>query len=279
MTNDVVGFVTERGGASTLLTFVPKTVSDAAIRAGGVTLSGIAGTPLMQALVGTFTYEGGPVPADQFFAKVDWGDGTIEDLPASAIAAVGGSASGLVYSVTAGHTYRNPGTYPVGVVISSIYNSVALAGSAAFIAPSLVLQVPPLAAKAGAVIDNAVVARFVGQGDLQPATSYFALINWGDGTPLVPGTIAVINGSYAVLGTHVYANPGAYTLGVTLTENLAGAAAATGSVQVAPADPPVEVPPPPPVDPPAQSRSSSRSPASSTRRATPASPTPTGSRT
>jgi virginiamycin B lyase len=64
----------------------------------------------------------------------------------------------------------------------------------------------------------------------QPATSYSAAINWGDGTSNA-GTVVQVSGSFGVNGTHTYAIEGTYTISITISRNI-GAAAALGTVSL-----------------------------------------------
>jgi hypothetical protein len=62
----------------------------------------------------------------------------------------------------------------------------------------------------------AVVASFTDAGpNPGAATDYTAVIDWGDGTPLATGGVAVLGpGSYEVAASHTYASSGSYTVTV-----------------------------------------------------------------
>ncbi|PWR06959.1 ATP-binding protein [Micromonospora sicca] len=61
------------------------------------------------------------------------------------------------------------------------------------------------------------------------ATGYQATIDWGDGSPATPGTLAVSSrGVYSVSGSHTYAKPGYHQAGVTVTDGSSQSSATVG---------------------------------------------------
>jgi uncharacterized repeat protein (TIGR01451 family) len=53
---------------------------------------------------------------------------------------------------------------------------------------------------------NGVVATFTHGANLEPATSFYATISWGDGSPATVGTIVQGAGGYLIQGSHTYAD-------------------------------------------------------------------------
>jgi hypothetical protein len=98
------------------------------------------------------------------------------------------------------------------------------------------------AATENAPTGTLMLATFVDEGGPLAVTSYRAVVIWGDNQSTL-GTVTLISGStYSVTASHVYADAGSYTIGVTiqdngLTNNPGSQASVTDSIVVA--DPPV----------------------------------------
>jgi predicted alpha-1,2-mannosidase len=92
-----------------------------------------------------------------------------------------------------------------------------------------------LAGTAGVEVSGALATVTGGVGGGAGAgTGVTALVNWGDGTAVTPGTI--VDG--VVSGAHPYALPGSYTVTVTVDDGRSSAAATTTAViAAAPVDP------------------------------------------
>jgi len=73
---------------------------------------------------------------------------------------------------------------------------------------------------------NDVVATFTDSDDSTKPNSFTASIDWGDGTPVTPGTIAQSDTIFLVIGEHTYADEGTFTVTVTINE-VAGPGTAT----------------------------------------------------
>jgi hypothetical protein len=77
----------------------------------------------------------------------------------------------------------------------------------------------------GVSLVNVVVATFQDRGagtvgtvlpPSQPASSYTATIDWGDGTSPVPGTVTTATQGFTVTGNHTYGSEGNYNIHVTI---------------------------------------------------------------
>lgn len=77
---------------------------------------------------------------------------------------------------------------------------------------------------------NLIGASFTDPGI---ADTHTATIDWGDGSPVDVGAVTQGAGSGTVDGTHVYANPGVYTVTVTVTDNQGGIGSDTKVIRVA----------------------------------------------
>jgi hypothetical protein len=100
----------------------------------------------------------------------------------------------------------------------------------------------PFAVNASAVaaIEGAsfqgTVATFTDLGGAAPVSLYAATIDWGDSQSSSGAIIANADGTFAITGTHTYAEEGVPIVGVTITDvsGASGQAAATGAVADAP---------------------------------------------
>ena len=77
---------------------------------------------------------------------------------------------------------------------------------------------------------NGQVGSFSQPSANEPASSYLATINWGDGQPTSQGTINFSGGTYLVSGSHTYVEEGNYTLTLTAQNdpNLVGGTVSSG---------------------------------------------------
>src|SRR6516165_9715720 len=63
---------------------------------------------------------------------------------------------------------------------------------------------------------NAPIATFGDTNASDAASDFTATITWGDGTTTI-GTVSGANGSFAVAGTHTYADEGSFASSVEIT--------------------------------------------------------------
>ncbi len=229
--------VTVRDQASSVTTTLAgqSIVFDAPLTTQGATVNAVEGSPLIQGLIATFTYAGIAVPPGNFGGTVDWGDGTTSTLSGANFATVQSASNLTTYLVNAAHTYTSQGTFPITATLISAGGSSAVAHASATVADSLTVNVRPFPSTQLQAFSNVVVATFADAGLPESVAKYAATINWGDGTPVVPGAIVSnANGTFNVLGSHTYAAPGAFLVGVTVTNNLNGITTGYATTQVAP---------------------------------------------
>jgi len=179
-----------------------------------VTINSVEGFQLVNALVGTFTFPlsslipsvfpvgttfPAGLPASDFTATINWGDGT--STTAGTITQDASNPS--VYDITGTHIYTNPGTYTIGLtvnfvggpvtgVVGGIPVTVVLpASSLVFPAPAATANVTdgvlavtafPIVGTEGAAIAAGPIATFIDAGgaDLAPVTLlplYTAAVN------------------------------------------------------------------------------------------------------
>jgi hypothetical protein len=164
-----------------------------------------------------------PPSFSEYFATIDWGDGTANAQPAS----ISGS------SVSASHVYAEEGSYTVTVTLQDAdtsSNRVATSGGAsvsdaAVTATGATIHSPnPL---------SGTVASFSDADPNGTVADYTARIDWGDGSSS-SGTITQDGSHFDVSGdsSHPYANLGPYSVTVTVCDVGGSCAAATSQVLI-----------------------------------------------
>jgi hypothetical protein len=135
--------ITTLGGASTTLTSPPGggvTVLDAKLTSSdGTEITSTEGNTTGTVLLGTFTDANQGATVADFTTPpgsvvVNWGDGSApEPLPAADIVATG-SPDGVIFTVSAAHTYAEAGTYAYTVTATDDGGSVTIFGGSAIVA-------------------------------------------------------------------------------------------------------------------------------------------------
>lgn len=125
------------------------------------------------------------------------------------------------------------GTDIVGGVTPPTFNGTfSLSGTALV---SLVVTPVSIAPTEGLGFSG-TVANFTDSDSTQTAANFTATIDWGDGTT-TPGVVTGSLGSFAVSGTHTYADEGGFTVTVTVTDIAnAQTASSSGTATVAESD-------------------------------------------
>ena len=156
-------------------------------------------------------------------ASIAWGDGS------SSAGTI--SCNGTVY-VSGSHSYAASGSYPVTVTITKIDSSLATINGTLTMSPGsgpLTITTSSNLAGVKGTSFNGVVATFVDSDNNTNPYMYSATLVWGDGSSGTSGTIAYssANHDFTITGSHIYAEAGTYTIGITLHDN-DGASAGTG---------------------------------------------------
>jgi PKD repeat protein len=76
---------------------------------------------------------------------------------------------------------------------------------------------------------DGAVATFEDDDPNAGPADFTATIDWGDGSPTTPGTIAFNSGAFVVLGQHTYADEGSFTVTVTISDQPPGTGTATAA--------------------------------------------------
>jgi hypothetical protein len=237
---------------STLINFLPIHVS---VPSSPLTTSATEGVALAPGTpVAGFLDTNAADTANDFIALINWGDGstslgTVTLAASQTVAVVLGFGGGLSLQVSAfvvsgDHTYADEGSFPisVGIIRTTDNASGTIQGSA--LAPPALDQ--PAVATAFSVADadmltpvslgplvanpntvSGVVAQFTDTNTSNMQSDFTATIDWGDGTPLVAGSVSGGNGAFAVSGTHTYTTAGEDTITVTLADDASSTAMAT----------------------------------------------------
>jgi hypothetical protein len=214
-------------------------VAQAPLLAFGVPVSATEGIVVRAGTtVATFIDTGGADPVGDYSASIDWGDGTASD------GAVIRSSGGNFQVVSADpHIYKAPGTFTILVTIQDedptnprAIVGTAFAGSTATVADARLTEVAvpvPAAQPKGTPLAGVVVGSFFDGNSFALPADFTATIDWGDGSPLILGTIAQPNGpatAFVVEGNHTYtvASATPYTVTVSILDR-AGRGLTTGT--------------------------------------------------
>ena len=146
-----------------------------------------------------------------------------ETLTAANLAAVG-SPNGVIFTVSAAHTYAEEGTYAYTVTVTDDGGSVTIFSGSAIIADAALspsATQPAVNTTEASIFPVPVFAPpvFNGPGRLvhrrqsrsSTIADFTATIDWGDGTPLTAGTVSQPGGvgtAFIVSGSHTYADSG-----------------------------------------------------------------------
>jgi hypothetical protein len=217
----VASFVDEFGATHESNT-VEVIWEDAKITATGQNLSGTEGAEA-KGTVATFTDPDSSATASEYAASIEWGDGST-----SPGTVTGGSGS---FSVSAGHTYVDEGSYPIKVLITDVDNagnkaatsSTAEIGDAALSASGVSVTSP--------MSFSGTVAKFTDANTGGTVADFTATIEWGDGTSS-PGTVSGGAGSFEVSAVHAYASTGPFEVVVKIVDDGGSTAEARSRILV-----------------------------------------------
>lgn len=125
------------------------------------------------------------------------------------------------------------GTDIIGGATPPTFNGTfSLSGTAGVVVAVTPVNISPLEASSF----NGTVANFTDSDASQPASNFTATVNWGDGATTA-GVVSGSAGSFAVSGTHTYADEGSFPVTVTVTDVAnAQTASATGTATVSESD-------------------------------------------
>jgi hypothetical protein len=152
-----------------------------------------------------------------------WGDG--DSSPGTVVANQGGG-----FSVQGAYTYQLYGSYTTNVQITGPAGASVNAVSTATVAQApLVGSAATFSATVGTAYTGTVATFTKGVDD--PVSNFTATIVWGDGATTA-GTIALVNGVFAVSGNHAYSAVGTDAVTVTVTDTANGSATVHSTAHV-----------------------------------------------
>lgn len=180
--------------------------------------------------VASFTNTDTSTSPTDYTATIDWGDGT---SPSSGtVAAVSGSPGN--FTVTGGHTYAKPGSYPVKVTVTGGDDPKTTASNTV---TATVSTPPTLTVTGRGTLElptetlSGTLATVHYATASAPASGFTAAIKWGDGSTGT-GTLTGSGGNYTVTGSHTYSGAGPYAMTVTVTDPADATGSATTTVVV-----------------------------------------------
>jgi hypothetical protein len=197
------------------------------------TITAVENVPLVNTVIATFTDADTIENANSYTATIEWGDGSFS---AGTVAYTGTAGGVNDYSISGTHTYLTSGAETTHVILTDlggtftttsggIPSTTTLAALAPVTSAGPTVNVNGLAAgttptaptaTAGTAIVSAPLVTFTDAPTPLAATAYSATIDWGDGTGLSGGTIALASGVFTVSGTHNYADAGVYPVRVVI---------------------------------------------------------------
>ncbi|HEX5442235.1 MAG TPA: DUF4214 domain-containing protein, partial [Pirellulales bacterium] len=216
--------VNDTSGGESAGALATASIAEAPFPAQGVPVTGVEQSTFTAA-VATFTHGDGSEPPREFAATIDWGDGTSN---AGTVSETSG-----VYTISGSHAYAEDGSYAITAVVSDASGGKNNSGTAT--ATARIAEAPffsdgvPLSGVEQSTL-TAVVATFTHGDGSEPASEFTATIDWGDGATST-GNISS-SGVYAISGSHAYAENGAYTLTIVVSDDSNGSATITTTASI-----------------------------------------------
>ena len=209
--------VTDPAG-TTVSSTATAAVAIAPLTATGNFLDGALAGSSATLTVATFTDGNTYDAAANYTATISWGDG----------ATSAGVVSGADGEFTVGgtHNYQHDGTYTVGVTVTDADETTTATTTTSTVTAGDLYA---------GVNQTLTVASFTGGYPNEPASSFTATINWGDGSGATGAMVMQSGGNFNVAAAHAYGAAGVYTIQATVTDGMGRTITASDVVAVAPA--------------------------------------------
>lgn len=215
-------------------------VADAPLIArGGVPVSATEGAPTANLPLGRFTDTNPVGTLSDFFATIDWGDGT--PRTSGVVTAI----PGLPFQVSGSHTYAEEGSFPITITVTDVGGQRATITTTATVADApLTSSGTNVAGTEGLSTGNVTVATFTDADPAGTVGDYTATVNWGDGTATVTlpagsiTSVVLASGvTFHVDAAHTYAEEGTFRVTVTVAD--AGGSSTLSTTQAVIGDAPL----------------------------------------
>jgi cyclophilin family peptidyl-prolyl cis-trans isomerase len=177
-------------------------VGERLARAGNAIIEAQPGVALVNAVAGRIHDLDSAGAPSNFTAKINWGDGT--PLSTGTVVRESSAPGSTTYAAQGGHTYAQPGVYPLVVDFSGNNGARTLSYGTAIVSAGPLRAVGEEFDLTSGRVVNRIVATFTDGAAFSPL-AYSATVDWGDGV-VSPGVIShdAENGQFVVRGTHGY---------------------------------------------------------------------------
>jgi hypothetical protein len=178
-------------------------------------------------ILARFTDPAGAEAVTNHSATVDWGDSTTPDNTTDANPNIFIVQAGSTFLVEGSHMYMDES--PVGgyAITTTIHDETApdtvVNTLRAFVSDPAVSATggPSFTALAGQTTGTKTLATFTDPAGPEATTEYTAIVYWGDGSSADIITPTFSGGTFAVSGSHTYAEEGTYTVSVQIQHGTA----------------------------------------------------------
>jgi hypothetical protein len=239
----IPGSATTEEGALNITVFNPGTpsftsnievlpVSDAALTMQAEAISGTEGQGLSNVLVATFTDPGSDGTTNDYSSTVTWLDANGQPHSSAGTIVSAGTNSFDIYASNA-LPYPRQGSYIYKISLNDAGLSNALADGRVNVFDVPLTATGTTLSGTEGVAFTGVVGTFSDGNPAATAGTFQATITWSDGSTST-GTIAPANGGgFQVTGTHTFAEEGAYTASLSISDQGGSSAQAASSITVA----------------------------------------------
>ena len=210
--------------------YAASATSEAIVSAAPIPLSATASGAIAaqqnQTLASTLASFTGPSPnASSYVASIDWGDGvvTLGTITATNL---------NNFAVTGSHVYTANGSFTATVTIDDTVGDESTGTDAVTVAAAPLLATGTSLTASANLAFTQQVATFSAADTTATASSFSALVQWGDGTTSTGTIVADLAGGFDVQGTHTYAATGSFVVTATVGDAAGDSAIATDTASV-----------------------------------------------
>ncbi len=162
--------------------------------------------------------------AGDYFAQIDWGDGTV-----SAGTVVADPSSG--FDVQGQHAYHAFGAHTIAVTVAE--NAPGTASAAASTTVTIGAGTTGLSVALNVGDSTVIPLARIADANPDPTSNGFTVaIDWGDGQTSVGTVLLGADNVYRVYGSHAYGAAGTYTVTITITAADGSSTTVTDTAQV-----------------------------------------------